>query len=56
MVEEKVGQEKSAVEEVVLGKNSCVAEEANKLEVAESEKSEIDYELKIESYEKVQEL
>jgi hypothetical protein len=52
VVEEKVGQEKSAAEEVVLGKDSCVAEEANKLEIAESEKSEIDYELKIEAHEK----
>ena len=54
MVGEQVGlgQEKSSAEQVVLGKDIFVAEEVNKLEVAESEKSVIDYELRIEAHEK----
>jgi hypothetical protein len=46
------GKPKGEAEKVVLGNNSFVAEEANKPEVAESEKSEKGYELKIEAYEK----
>ena len=47
-----LGQKKATAEQVVLGKDIFVAEEVNKLEVAESEKSVIDYELRIEAHEK----
>ena len=36
----------------MLGKDSFIYEKANKLEVAVSEKSDVDYELKKDSHEK----